>query len=221
MTLSLGDVPASSTLYIPFASYNSAGASVTLTGLAATDIEVYKNGSVTQRASDNGYALLDTDGIDFDGLTGIHGFSIDLADNSDSGFYAVGSQYWVVVSSVTIDGQAVNFIAVTFRIVAAEAVAGVPEVDVTHVAGTAAQAASGRFQVDVELIEGTDATDVLATLDDAVLAAVAGVQSDTNDIQARLPAALSANGNIKADVKEVNDVVVDGAGTGGDPWGPV
>jgi len=89
---------------------------VTLTGLATTDIEIYKDGSTTQRASDSGYALLDTDGIDFDGVTGIHGFSIDLADNTTAGFYAAGAQYWVVVASVTVDAGTVNFIAATFRI---------------------------------------------------------------------------------------------------------
>jgi hypothetical protein len=176
------DVAAGTTIYVPFMSYNSDGASVATTDLLATDIEIYKNGSVTQRASDNGYTLLDTDGLSIDGVVGLNGFSIDLSDNSDSGFYAVGSEYWVVVSSVTIDTQTINILAAWFRIVAAEGsagtpkadvshwlgtaaatptTAGVPEVDVTFVAGTAAQAASGRFQVDVELIEGGDATDAL------------------------------------------------------------
>src|SRR3990167_8397452 len=86
-----------------FGSYDGGtGASITLTGLAATDIEVYKDGGTTTRASDNGYALLGTDGIDEFG-TGIHGLSIDLSDNSDAGFYAVGSWYHVVIASVTID----------------------------------------------------------------------------------------------------------------------
>lgn len=106
-----------STIYIPFATYAGAtGASVTMSGLAVTDIEIYKNGSVTQRASDAGYALLDTDGIDFDSLTGIHGFSIDLSDNTTAGFYAVDSWYWVVVSSITVDSQTVNFIPAVFQI---------------------------------------------------------------------------------------------------------
>jgi hypothetical protein len=108
------------TLPILFDSFDGGtGASVTLTGLAVTDIEIYKDGSVTQRASDAGYTLLDTDGIDFDSITGIHGFSIDLSDNTDASFYAVGSWYHVVVSSVTIDAQTVNFIAAAFRIVSA------------------------------------------------------------------------------------------------------
>lgn len=115
--IDFGTVKPGTTLRIPFSSFaGSTGASVTLTGLATTDIEVYKDGSTTQRASDNGYALLDTDGIDFDGITGIHGFSIDLADNTTAGFWAAGSQYTVVVSAVTIDSQTVNFIAATFRI---------------------------------------------------------------------------------------------------------
>ncbi len=110
MVLNLGNVPASSTIYVPFATYNSSGASVTITGLAVTDIEIYKNGSVTQRSSDNGYTLLDTDGIDFDGITGIHGFSIDLSDNTDAGFYSTGASYWLVVSAITVDSQTVNFV---------------------------------------------------------------------------------------------------------------
>ena len=112
----LGDFDTTQTVYIPFATYNSNGASVTITGLAVTDIEVYKDGSATQRASDAGYTLLDTDGIDFDGITGIHGFSVDLSDNTDAGFYATGHEYWVVVASVTVDGQTVNLLAATFSI---------------------------------------------------------------------------------------------------------
>lgn len=112
----LGDFPVNAMVYVPFHSFDSNGASVTITGLAVTDIEIYKDGSTTQRASDNGYTLLDTDGIDFDGITGIHGFSIDLSDNSDPGFYAAGHEYMVVVSSITVDAQTVNFIAATFSI---------------------------------------------------------------------------------------------------------
>lgn len=100
---------AGDTIYFPFDTYDSNGASVTITGLAVTDIEVYKNGSVTQRSSDNGYTLLDTDGIDFDGSTGLHGFSIDTSDNSDAGFWVDGAQYWVHINAITVDGQTVRF----------------------------------------------------------------------------------------------------------------
>jgi len=116
--IDFGIVKPGTTLYVPFHTFdsNDPSASVTLTGLAVTDIEIYKNGSVTQRASDTGYALLDTDGIDFDGITGIHGFSINLASNATAGFFSAGAQYWVVVSSVTVDAATINFVAATFRI---------------------------------------------------------------------------------------------------------
>lgn len=110
MILSLGDLPLGLTVPFPFPSYDSNGASVTITGLAVTDIELYKGTSMTQRSSDNGFALLDTDGIDIDGRTGIHGFSVDFTDNSDSGFYAAGNFYYLVVDAVTIDSQTVRFI---------------------------------------------------------------------------------------------------------------
>ena len=114
----LGDFTTSNTVYVYFNTFdsNDPSASVTLTGLAVTDIEIYKDGSTTQRSSDAGYTLLDTDGIDFDTITGIHGFSIDLSDNTDAGFYAAGSEYVVVVSSVTVDAATVNFIAASFSI---------------------------------------------------------------------------------------------------------
>jgi len=179
MTLHFGQVDAGSTLYIPFTTFNAAGASVTLTGLAVTDIEIYKNGSVTQRASDNGYTLLDTDGIDFDGITGLHGFSIDLSDNSDAGFYAAGSQYWVVVSTVTVDSQTVTFLAATFRI-------GPQSANVTQFGGTAGTFSGGRPEVNTTHVAGTSQT-------------AGDIIGDTNDIQSRLPAAL-VSGRIDASV---------------------
>jgi hypothetical protein len=111
-----GDYSADATVYVMFDSVDGLGASVTITGLAVTDIEVYKDGSVTQRSSDSGYTLLDTDGIDFDGTTGVHGFSIDTSDNTDAGFYAAGSDYHVVVNSITLEGQTVSFVAAHFSI---------------------------------------------------------------------------------------------------------
>ena len=112
----LGNFATGQTIFFPFHTFSSAGASVTLTGLAVTDIEVYKGASMTQRSSDAGFALVDTDGTDLDGVTGIHGFTIDTSDNTDAGFYAAGNDYTVVVSSVTVDSQTVNFIAGRFSI---------------------------------------------------------------------------------------------------------
>ena len=105
-------------LVFMFATFSSddPSASVALSGIAVTDIEVYKNGSVTQRASDLGYALLDTDGIDFDGKVGIGGFSIDIDNNDDAGFFAAGQEYDVVLASITVDGATINFHPGSFSI---------------------------------------------------------------------------------------------------------
>lgn len=160
----MGNLPVGDTIPIMFDTFDSNGASVTLTGLAVTDIECYKDGSVTQRSSDAGISLLDTDGIDFDSLTGIHGFSIDTSDNTDAGFWAAGSYYTIVVSAVTIDSQTVRFIAASFRLCAAENTSGTPVADTT-------------------LIEGSDATDQINAACDTAL----------TDYDAVVPADLPAN----------------------------
>jgi hypothetical protein len=48
-----------------------------------------------------------------------------------------------------------------------------------------------------------------------------GIISDTDNIQARLPAALSTDGNMKSNIKEVNDVEVTGDGETGTEWNPI
>lgn len=164
-------VPAGDVLPVLFDTYaGSTGASVTMTGLAVTDIEIYKDGSTTQRSSDNGYTLLDTDGIDFDGLTGIHGFSIDTGDNTDSGFYTVGAWFTVVVSTITVDSQTVSFIACQFRVMPAESVAGKPKVDTDTFGGTAGTFASGVPEVKVASI-ANNAIAAAAIASDAITAA--------------------------------------------------
>jgi len=115
--IDFGIVKPGSTLDIAFASYGKTnGESITMTGLAVGDIKIFKNGSVTERSSTTGFTLLDTDGIDIDAITGIHGFSIDLSSNADAGFYAAGARYSVVVSTITVDSQTISFVAATFRI---------------------------------------------------------------------------------------------------------
>jgi len=112
----LGDYLEDSTVYIFWDTFNSSNASVTQTGLAVTDIEIYKNAGMTQRDSDAGYTFIDEDGIDIDGAIGCHGVSIDLSDDTDSDFYARGNDYMVMVNAVTVDGQTVRFCAAVFSI---------------------------------------------------------------------------------------------------------
>lgn len=114
----LGIVKPGSTIYIPFATYdsNDPTGSVTLTGLALADIKVYKNGGTTERASTSGYTLLDTDGVDFDAVTGIHGFSIDLSNNTTAGFWEAGAKYFIVLGDVTVDAGTIRGVMATFEV---------------------------------------------------------------------------------------------------------
>ena len=225
--INFNDVPANSVLPIPFDSFaGSTGASITLTGLALADILVYKGTSMTQRASTAGFALMDTDGIDLDGITGIHGFSIDTSDNTDAGFYTAGSFYWVVISSV----------AATFRLSAAESIAGTPKADMSALGGAAQSAtdlkdfADDGYDPATNKVQGVVLTDTVTTYTGdtpqtgdsfarigatgagltslasaANLATVAGfIDTEIGDIQNRIPAALTGGGNMKSDVLALN-----------------
>jgi phage baseplate assembly protein W len=212
-------VPAGDVLPVFFDTFDGGtGASITMSGLAVTDIEIYKDGSVTQRASDAGYTLLDTDGIDFDSLTGIHGFSIDTGDDTDAGFFAVGAWYHVVVSAITIDAQTVSFIACAFRLMASESVAGVPEVDVTHIGGDAQSAtdlkdfADAGYDPATNKVEGVKLADTLTTY--------TGNTVQTGDAYARLgaPAGASVSADIAAIEAQTDDIGAAGAGLTAIPW---
>lgn len=187
----LGNRLVDSTVYVPFHTFNSSGAAVTLTGLAVTDIEIYKDGSITQRASDAGYTLLDTDGIDFDGITGLHGFKIDLSDNTDAGFFVAGSHYMVAVSAVTVDAQTVNIWAASFDIVAAS--------------GTIAEIADAVWdELQADHLDAGSFGEVATES--------AAIKAKTDSLT--FTVALQANVNIQS----VNDVTVTGNGVG-TPWG--
>src|SRR3972149_2078530 len=183
-----GKVPLASVLPFIFDSFDGGtGASITLTGLVVGDIFIYKGNSMTQRASTAGFTLLDTDGIDIDTITGIHGFSIDTGDNTDAGFFAAGSFYTVVVSSVTIDAQTVNFVAGTFWLGPTLTVAGVDEVDVTHWLGTACATPTinGVPEGDLTYVAGTaqtagDLAVMIAVVDDLVDTEVAAIKTKTD-----------------------------------------
>lgn len=154
----LGDVPAGSTLPLTFNTFKN-GVPITMSGLATGDIKIYKGTSMTQRSSTAGFTLLDTDGIDIDSITGWHGFSLDLSDNTDAGFYAAGSYYAVVVDAITVDGNSIAFEVARFRIVAAENTAGYPVVTVKSGTGTGElNLSSGVIDANVTKNAGTNIT---------------------------------------------------------------
>lgn len=222
-----GTVPLNSTIPFFFATFDGQlGGSLTMTGLALADIQVYKGTSMTQRSSTAGIVLLDTDGIDVDTTTGIHGFSIDTSDNTDAGFYVAGAFYTVVVASITVDAVTVNFVAGTFYLTPATSIAGqqkvdvggwlgtapatptvngVPEVDLTHVAGSTTNVST--LATDVQAIIVDTGTTLQAELD--------GIQADTEDIQTRLPAAL-VSGRMDSSVGAMAANVITAAATAAD-----
>jgi hypothetical protein len=234
-------VPAGDVLPLFFSSYGKTnGESITLSGLAVTDIEIYKDGSVTQRASDAGYTLLDTDGIDFDSITGIHGISIDTGDNTDAGFYTVGAWFHVVVSAVTVDSQTVSFIAAAFRIMPAEGSAGVPKVDVSHIAGSTVSTTSAQIGVNVVQIstdsaaadnaeaffDGTgyagtnNVIPTVTTVSNQVTANVTGISGDSTAAD-NLEAALDGTGGVTITAALTGNITGDLSGSVGSVTGSV
>lgn len=150
-----------------FSTHVAAGANVApSSAFEAADLRIYRANdsaafSATQRSSAAGITMTSP----FDSLTGVHDVDIDLSDNTDSGFYAAGYTYSVVLApDETVDSQAITGVVLcTFEI-------GVPKVDIetiktqavtcaapvtvgVYVGGTGAAAlASG---VDVTKINGT------------------------------------------------------------------
>jgi len=118
MRIDFGKVKPGSVLPIPFFTYdsNDPAASVIVSDFVVGDIEIYKDFGLTQRASTNGYTLIDTDGINIESVTGFHGFTIDLSDNTTANFYVSGSHYFIMVGPITVDAGAVVFCAATFYI---------------------------------------------------------------------------------------------------------
>lgn len=119
--IDLGKVNPGSSVVVPFHTFdsNDPSASVAIAAFIVGDIEIYRDGDITagaERSSDTGVVLIDTDGIDLDGIVGIGGATIDLSSNADAGFWRAGSQYTVIIGPVTVDAAVVNFIPVTFKI---------------------------------------------------------------------------------------------------------
>ena len=204
-----------------FATFSSddPSASVALSGIAVTDIEVYKNGSITQRSSDAGYALLDTDGIDFDGHVGIGGFSIDIDNNDDAGFFAAGQEYDVVLASITVDGATINFHAGTFSIErAGGALALIKLIPTTAMRGTDSVVLAGPTKTEMDTAHGLLATeakqDIIDTNVDLTLADTANMQPKFVGITLFNEWLGATAGKQNADATALTEIKASGAGSG-------
>ena len=208
-----GAVPASSVLPIYFTSHDAAtGANEAASNLAVGDILIYKGTSITQRSSTSGFALIDTDGLDVDGLTGVNAISIDLSDNTDAGFYAVGSFYNVVLGPITIDAQTVYTHLATFRIVAAENTAGYPTVTIKDGTGTGELDTSSGGVIVASIANGAITAAAIATdaIDDDAIAT--GAIASTAFAAGAITATVIATGAIDADALAADAVTEIAAG---------
>ena len=103
-----GNIVEDATIIIPFNTSNAAGASVTVTDLATTDVEVYIDG-VIAGDPDAGVSL----SIDVDGETGAHLLTIDTSAHAQ---YVPGSDYQVKLVGITVDAQTINAFIGSFSI---------------------------------------------------------------------------------------------------------
>lgn len=114
MTQNLGYVAASSTVRFAFTTHDKDGGAIgPSSAFEAADLLIYKDGGTTERSSTNGVTITSA----FDSKTGLHVVAIDLSDNTDAGFYADGSTYFVVLSpDETVDTETVISVLAQFTI---------------------------------------------------------------------------------------------------------
>jgi hypothetical protein len=121
-----------------FSTHAGTGANVAPSSpIDAADIRIYRAGdsaafSATERSSVAGITCVSP----FDSLVGFHDIDINLADDTDGGFYAAGYTYSVVLApdNETIDAQVITGIVLAmFEI-------GPPPVNVVQISGDATAA---------------------------------------------------------------------------------
>lgn len=179
-----GDFTPGKTVYVSFNTHQADGTPITLAGTPACS--VYKRGSTTESTA--GVTL----SADYDSRTGYHIVAIDTS--ADGTFYSAGSDFDVVVTTGTVDG-----ISVVGTVVGSFSLSNRSALRPTTADRTLDVSAAGEAGIDWANI-GSPTTTV--GLSGTTVKTATDVETDTADIQSRLPAALGANGNIKADVRD-------------------
>lgn len=118
---------AGSVIYGTFNTHKADGTPITLAGSPA--LSVYKNNGTTEDLGDI------TLNVNFDGVTGLHQFTIDTS--IDSTFYATGNTYFVTIDAGTVDSiSAVGAVVYAFRM-------GLVPADMRAILGTALTETTG------------------------------------------------------------------------------
>lgn len=182
MSKGLGDFDAGAIIHGKFTTFRpSTSAPFTLAGTPA--LSVYKDNSTTQ--STTGVTLT----VDFDSVTGLNHFTIDTS--ADGAFYSAGSFFDIVITAGTVDSVSVVGAAVAnFTIEKSSALKPTTagrKLDVT---------ATGAAGIDWGNVENPTTT---INFSGTTIKTATDVETDTADIQTRLPAAL-VSGRIDASV---------------------
>lgn len=169
----MGDYDASTVIYGKFTTFRpSTGAAYTLGGTPA--LSVYKDNSTTQ--STTGVTLT----ADFDGVTGLNHFAIDTS--ADGTFYAAGSFFDIVVTTGTVDS-----VSVVGSVIASFTIRKDSSLKPTTAGRTLDVSAGGEAGLDWANV-GSPTT--VVGLSGTTIKTATDVETDTADIQSRLPAAL-------------------------------
>lgn len=181
----IGDFDASDIVDLKFTTVGTTGAPTTLAGTPA--ISVYKDNSTTQ--STTGVTLT----VDFDSVTGLHHVRIDTS--ADGSFYAAGSDFQVVITTGTVGGT-----SVVGYVVGAFSIRNRAAIYPTTAGRTLDVSAGGEAGVDWANVGSPTTT---LNLSGTTVKTATDVETDTADIQSRLPAAL-VGGRIDANVGAIS-----------------
>ncbi|HDZ13378.1 hypothetical protein LCGC14_0643710 [marine sediment metagenome] len=194
----IGDFLEDATVYIPFNTFdsNDPSASVTITNLAAGDVEVWKNG-VVQPTPGSGVTVTLNIGTN----NGTHLIAIDTSDTTDVGWFVINADYQVRINGTTVDGATINAWVGTFSIenrynaivdnnldhlmkVATSNSATLPEVvDDTILANIMTKTDGDTSDFDFT----TDSLEAIRDHAATIKAETATIVTDTNEIQGKLP----------------------------------
>lgn len=175
-----GDIRLGKTLDFKFTTIDTSGAPITLAGSPA--IAAYPDNSTTEITA--GITLT----VDFDTRTGLH--NVRVVATSGNG-YATTTNYDLVLTAGTVGGTSVvGYVVGSFSIENRSAV--MP----TTADRTLDVSAGGEAGLDWANI-GSPTT--VQNLSGTTVKTATDVETDTQDIQGRLPAALTAGGNMKSD----------------------
>lgn len=190
----LGDFRTGKTVHFLWASCDANGASIT----RATNgtVSVYKDNGATQSTT----GVTDTE--DFDSLTGIHACTIDLS--ADGTFYSAGSNFIVVLSAATIDGQTVNAVLAHFSIENRSPL--MPTTDGRKLDVSA----GGEAGVDWANV-GSPTTTV--GLSGTTVKTATDVETDTQDIQSVVNSVTYGNSAINTNILSLISAIIAGSGS--------